>query len=789
MQNDANNETEVSTTGETPVVETNKQDQPAEAQAPVASTDNPASTATASGVEAAAQTPAETAAQPSAETPAPAERTEPRRVAKPAAPPHEAAEEKSGEIDFGAILEQFEQEQTVYHAGDLVEGKVVGVSERGALIDFGYKSEGIIAAEEIAAGDEPLNVGDTVEVVIKSIHAGDAPPQLSRTDAKSRKIWNDLEDAYKNDAAVIGKIVDKTKGGLKVDINGIEAFLPGSQIDSRPIRSLDSYVGQDIEAKIIKFSRRRNNIVLSRKVITDVAINEQKAETLNKIDVGYVVEGTIKNLTEYGAFVDIGGIDGLLHVTDMSWGRLQNPADSFKVGEHLQVKVLKLDREKEKVSLGYKQLQPDPWSTVVEVYPVDSRVKGKVSSVTEYGIFVELEPGVEGLVHVSEISWSKRGANPKRQFHKGEEVEVQVLGVDTQEKRISLGMKQLQENPWDTVAIRYPVGTKIHGKVRNLTDFGAFVELEEGIDGLVHVSDITWAKKLKHPKELLKKDQEVDAIVTNIDPRGQRLSLSMKDLTPSAWEGFVATHRPGDIVRGKVTRFTSFGAFVELGEGLEGLCHISELADERVEKPEDVVQLGQELDFKILRIENDDQKIGLSARAVGKADEPIVDTRQFSSEAKGGMASLGELANLMKGGTEEEPKAELSKEEKEAAKREKKEKARREYEETAAREAAAAESAEVEPEPAADEDAATSEESAGDAAGETAADPVTAEAAAPEVATETAEEAVANDPETVSAEAQTEAASEAEVTETSEGPTPPVESTDEVKEESEQQSA
>ena len=595
-------------------------------------------------------------------------------MAKPPAPPVE--EEKSGEIDFGAILEQFEQEQTVYHAGDLVEGKVVGVSERGVLVDFGYKSEGIIPAEEQTEGETPLTVGDTVEVVIKSIHAGDAPPQLSRTDAKSRKIWNDIEEAYKNDVAVVGKIVDKTKGGLRVDINGIEAFLPGSQIDSRPIRSLETYIGQDIEAKIIKFSRRRNNIVLSRKVITDVEVNAQKAETLNKIDVGYIVEGTIKNLTEYGAFVDIGGIDGLLHVTDMSWGRLQNPADNFKVGEHLQVKVLKLDREKEKVSLGYKQLLPDPWSTVVEVYPVDSRVTGKVSSVTEYGVFVELEPGVEGLVHVSEISWSKRGANPKRLFHKGDEVEVQVLGVDTDEKRISLGMKQLQDNPWDTVDLRYPVGSKIHGKVRNLTDFGAFVELEEGIDGLVHVSDITWAKKLKHPKELLKKDQEVDAIVTNIDARGQRLSLSMKDLTPSAWEGFVATHRPGDVVRGKVSRFTSFGVFVELGEGLEGLCHISELSDERVDRPEDVVQLGQEMDFKILRIENDEQKIGLSARAVGKDDEPVVDTRQFSSEAKGGMASLGELANLMKGGGggEEEAKAEMTKEEKEAAKREKKEK-------------------------------------------------------------------------------------------------------------------
>lgn len=788
MQNEVNKDTEESTTGEAPVTETNKQEQPAEAQAPVNTSEAATDISNAP-----------TADPPAAAPEATAERSEPRRVAKPPAP---VEEEKSGEIDFGKILEQFEQEQTVYHAGDLVEGRVVGVSERGALIDFGYKSEGIIPAEENIEGEPALNVGDTVEVVIKSIHAGDAPPQLSRTDAKTRKIWNDLEEAYRNDVPVVGKIVDKTKGGLKVDINGIEAFLPGSQIDSRPIRGLDSYVGHDIEAKIIKFSRRRNNIVLSRKVITDVVMNEQKTATLNKIDIGYVVEGTIKNLTEYGAFVDIGGIDGLLHVTDMSWGRLQNPSDSFKVGEHIQVKVLKLDRDKEKVSLGYKQLLPDPWSTVVEVYPVDSRVKGKVSSVTEYGIFVELEPGVEGLVHVSEISWSKRGANPKRQFKKGDEVEVQVLGVDTHEKRISLGMKQLQDNPWDTVALRYPVGTKIHGKVRNLTDFGAFVELEEGIDGLVHVSDITWAKKLKHPKELLKKDQEVDAIVTNIDPRGQRLSLSMKDLTPSAWEGFVATHRPGDVVRGKVTRFTSFGVFVELGEGLEGLCHISELSDERVEKPEDVVQLGQELDFKILRIENDDQKIGLSARAVGKADEPVVDARQFSSEAKGGMASLGELANLMKGGQEEEAKPELSKEEKEAAKREKKERARREYEESMAREAAATEAASAQSEA----DAAVSLESdAADAApaesGEAAAtetaesvEPAEAETsteatAAVEEKTETQAEAEANDPETASAEAQTEAESEAQSSTTAEGPTPPVDSAEDVKEESEQQSA
>ena len=556
--------------------------------------------------------------------------------------------EHTSEVDFGSILEQFEQEQTVYHSGELVTGIVVGISDRGVLVDFGYKSEGIAPIEDFTSADGvvTVNKGDEIEVVIRSIHSGDAPPQLSLGDAISRKSWGELETAFNAGTPITGYVIDKTKGGLRVDINGVEAFLPGSQVDSRPIRNLDAFKGQEIEAKIIKFSRRRNNVVLSRKALTDEVVNQQKTETLNQIEVGYVVEGTIKNLTEYGAFVDIGGIDGLLHVTDMSWGRLHNPAEQFKVNEQIQVKVLKLDREKEKVSLGYKQLLPDPWSTVNEVYPVDSKVIGKVSSVTDYGVFVELESGVEGLVHVSEISWSKRSKSPKKLFNPGDDVEVQVLGTDTVDRRISLGLKQLQVNPWQTVEQRYPVGTKVRGKVRNLTDFGAFIELEDGIDGLVHVSDITWTKKVKHPKEVLKRDQEVDAVVTNIDKHGQRLSLSIKELTPSAWETFVATHRPGDTVHGKISRFAGFGVFVELEEGLEGLCHISELSDERVERPESVVKMGQEMDFKILRIEHEDQRIGLSARAVGKEDEPVVDAKMYSTEAKGGMASLGELANL-----------------------------------------------------------------------------------------------------------------------------------------------
>jgi ribosomal protein S1 len=342
----------------------------------------------------------------------------------------------------------------------------------------------------------------------------------------------------------------------------------------------------------------------------------------------------------------------------------------FKVNDTVQVKILKLDREKEKVALGYKQLLPDPWSTVTEVYPVNTKLKGKVSSVTDYGAFIELEPGVEGLVHVSEMSWSKRSKSPKKLLNAGEEIEVQVLGIDTHDRRISLGMKQLQENPWETIASRYRVGSTIRGRVRNLTDFGAFVEVEEGVDGLVHVSDISHSKKIKHPKDVLKRDQEVEAVITNIDTRERRMSLSIKELTPSAWETFITTHKPGDLVRGQVSRFAGFGVFVQLGEDLEGLCHISELSDERVERPEDVVAIGQEMDFKILRIEHEDQKIGLSARAVGKEEEPTVDSKMYSTEAKGGMASLGELMNLKRGGktgeeeTKDEPK--LSKKERKA---------------------------------------------------------------------------------------------------------------------------
>ncbi len=580
----------------------------------------------------------ETIAQPQTET-------EPSSIT-----PQNNADETDDEapaMDFGAILEQFEQEQAQFREGDVVTGEVVGVTERGVMISFGYKSEGMAnPAEFTVDGELNVQTGDAVEVVIKKMDGGEGVPELSRIEALKLRSWETLEKAYREGTVVTGRVLERVKGGLSVDIDGVEAFLPGSQIDSRPPRNLDVFKNTEIEAKVIKFNRKRQNVVLSRKVITDEIVEAQKAETLGQLAEGYIVTGKIKSLAEYGAFVDLGGIDGLLHVTDMSWGRLEKPSEMFKVGDEVQVKILKFDPDKERVSLGLKQLIPDPWSSVEERFPISTKFSGKVSSVTDYGAFIEVEPGVEGLVHVSEMSWSKRSKHPNKVVRVGQDVDVQVLNVDTKERRISLGMKQAMPNPWETVRDRYKIGAKVHGRVRNLTDFGAFIEIEDGVDGLVHVSDISWSKKIKHPSDVLKRNQEVDAVVLKIDAEARRLSLSIKDLMPSVWDTFISTHKPGDVVSGKISRFASFGIFVELAEDLEGLCHISELSDERVDDPKKIVEIGQEMDFKILRIEHDVRKIGLSHRAVGKEDEPIIDTKSYSTEAKSGMASLAELAKL-----------------------------------------------------------------------------------------------------------------------------------------------
>jgi small subunit ribosomal protein S1 len=575
-----------------------------------------------------------------------------------AANPDDDDEQRAGsDVDFGQLLEQFEQEQASLQEGEVVRGTVVGISERGVVIDFGYKSEGIVnPAEFTENGVLAVKAGDEVDVLVKNMETADGLPILSRADAVRMKAWDELERSYREGTNIKGRVMERIKGGLRVDIDGIGAFLPGSQVDVRPVRNLDSLRNQEIEAKVIKLNRKRSNVVLSRKAVIEEENAGRKGQTLGHIEEDIVVEGQIKNLTDYGAFVDLGGVDGLLHVTDMSWGRLQNPSELFRVGDSIQVKVLKFDRERERVSLGYKQLLPDPWSSVEERFPVGARVPGRIASVADYGAFVELENGVEGLVHVSEMSWSKRVKHPSKLVNPGDAVEVEVLSVDPKARRISLGMKQIQDNPWQTLHERYQVGTRVHGRVRNLTDFGAFIEIEDGVDGLVHVSDISWSRRIKHPSEVLKKGQEIDAIITSIDAENRRLSLSIKDLEPNAWDRFINDHNPGDIVRGKIARFANFGAFVELDDNLEGLCHISELSEDRVEKPEDVVQLGQEMEFKILRIDAESKKIGLSARAVGK-DQPIVDTKVYSSQAGSGMASLGELADFGLGKLEPDTKS------------------------------------------------------------------------------------------------------------------------------------
>jgi small subunit ribosomal protein S1 len=561
-------------------------------------------------------------------------------------PAEEEDEPRASGEDFGSILDQFEQEQSTLQEGEVVRGTVVGITERGVVIDFGYKSEGIVNQNEFMEnGQLAVKPGDEVDVLVKNMETGEGFPVLSRADAVRLRAWDDLEKAFEEDTPVKGRVIERIKGGLRVDVDGIPAFLPGSQVDIRPVRNLDSLRGREIEAKVIKLNRKRSNIVLSRKAILEERDAGRKGETLNQIEEDIIVEGQIKNLTDYGAFVDLGGLDGLLHVTDMSWGRLQNPGEMFKVGDSVQVKVLRFDKGRERVSLGYKQLLPDPWETIEERFPLGTRMTGKIASVTDYGAFVELEPGVEGLVHVSEMSWSKRVKHPSKIVNPGDTVEVEVLGVDPKARRISLGMKQVQANPWQTLGDRYHVGARVQGRVRNLTDFGAFIEIEDGVDGLVHVSDISWSRRIKHPGEVLKKGQPVDAVITSIDPENRRMSLSIKELEPNAWNEFVVTHKPGDLVKGKIARFASFGAFVELGDNLEGLCHISELSEDRVNKPEDVVELGQEMEFRILRVDAENKKIGLSARAAGR-DEPIVETKIYTSEAGGGMASLGELADF-----------------------------------------------------------------------------------------------------------------------------------------------
>jgi small subunit ribosomal protein S1 len=548
--------------------------------------------------------------------------------------------------ESGFSPEEYERLLDEYNSniaeGEVVSGKVLQISDGEVVVDVGYKSEGIIALNEFKdeSGNITIKVGDNVDVLLEKAEDKNGYLVLSREKAEKMKVWDQIEEAYQNRTIVKGRVIERIKGGLAVDI-GVRAFLPGSQVDVRPVRNLDSLRGQELEMRVIKVNKKRGNIVLSRKVVMEEQLAGRKQETLLALEEGRVFRGVVKNLTDYGAFIDLGGIDGLLHITDMSFGRIQHPSELFNVGDQIEVVVLKFDRETERVSLGYKQLSPDPWDSAQERFPVGSRVKGKVVSLTDYGAFIELEPGVEGLIHVSEMSWSKRVKHPSKVLTVGDEVEAMVLQVDVNERRISLGLKQVEPNPWQQLADKYETGARIQGKVRNLTDFGAFVEVEEGIDGLIHISDMSWNKRINHPSEVLKKGDVVDAVVLNIDADNQRLSLGLKQLGADVWEEFFNRHQEGDIVDGKVVRLTNFGAFVEIEEGIEGLLHISEVDDERVEKPEDKLTVGDSYRMKIIKMSSLDRKIGLSIRAVNRDDYES----RYSSQGSPN-ATLGDVADF-----------------------------------------------------------------------------------------------------------------------------------------------
>jgi len=609
-------------------------------------------------LEAAAHAPAAEAAVQPAPEPAPhvaAEvHAEAAHFAVAPGRPSASADHAEGGEDFSAALEAFEREQAAEAAaveayGDkVVSGTVIKQTDKHLVIDVGLKSEGMVPLEQVVdhAGAVKFKPGDLIDVVIER-EEPEGGYLVNYERAQRLRVWDTIEKAANEKSPMLGTVVSRVKGGLTVDI-GIKAFLPGSQLEIRPVRNLDGYLGQQIEVRVIKLNKKRGNVVVSRKEILEEELASKRSHTMEHLAEGAVLTGTVKNLTDYGAFVDLGGIDGLLHITDMSWGRLTHPRDLVNVGDEIQVKVLKFDKDKQRVSLGFKQLTPDPWLDAAERYPVGARVKGRVLSVTDYGAFVELEQGIEGLVHLSEMTWSKRLKHPSKLVKPGDEVETVVLSVNPSDRRISLGMKQLLENPWENLTERYPAGTVVEGRVRNLTDFGAFVEIEDGIDGLVHVSNLSWTKRVKHPSEVVKKGEKVKAVVLGVEPANRRLSLGIKQLQPDVWESFFANHRVGDVLHGKVLRTAQFGAFVEIADGVEGLCHISEAGDDAGAK----LEVGQEHDFKIIKINVEEKKVGLSLRAVGKeANRATVESYKADTHkhpVSSSTTTLGDLINLRK---------------------------------------------------------------------------------------------------------------------------------------------
>src|SRR5499427_2632576 len=550
-----------------------------------------------------------------------------------------------GDENFAALFEESLKREDVKE-GDIVKGTVIQVAKDYVVVDIGYKSEGQIPISEFVATDGQVNVkeGDQVEVLLESREDEFGLCVLSKEKADRFKVWDEISAACERDELIEGTISQRVKGGLSVTIRGgVKAFLPGSQVDLRPIRNLDKLIGQTYQFKVIKFNKKRGNIVLSRRVLLEKERDEMKATTLANLEEGKVVEGIVKNLTEYGAFIDLGGIDGLLHITDMSWGRVNHPSEMFQVGDHVRVKVLKFNPETERVSLGLKQISEDPWTHAAEKYIPGTVVRGKVVSLKDYGAFIELEEGIEGLVHVSEMSWTRRVKHPSKMVAVGDMVEAVVLDIDVKQNRISLGMKQLEPNPYEQLTEKYPPGTVVKGHVRNIADFGIFVEIEEGIDGLVHISDMSWTQRVKHPSELFQKGDEVEAVLLNIDTGDgdkPKISLGIKQLVPDPWDRIPYDYPAGKIVDAKVIKVLDFGAFVEIEKGVEGLIHVSEFSEDRVEDPKAFVKPGQTLKAEVIAVDTAERKIGLSFRGAARAEE-LADAQGFS----GGVptATLGDV--------------------------------------------------------------------------------------------------------------------------------------------------
>jgi small subunit ribosomal protein S1 len=557
------------------------------------------------------------------------------------------------DVDAETLMQLIDQSLQELVEGEVVTGHVLEVGEDEVIVDIGYKSEGIINANEFRGEDGLVSiaVGDEVEVLLERREDQDGNVVVSREKAEKMKVWGKIEDAFKNDQIISGIVVDRVKGGLAVNI-GVRAFLPGSQVDIRPVRNLESMTGEEIRVKVIKLNKRRANVVVSRKVVLEEERAEEKQDTLTQLIPGNQLAGVVKNITDYGAFVDLGGIDGLLHITDMSWGRISHPTELLGIGDTIDIVVLSFDPERERVSLGYKQRMPDPWVGVAEKFPAGARMHGKVVSLTDYGAFVELEEGVEGLVHISEMSWRKRIKHPSKLVEVSDEVDVVILDVDEDNRRISLGMKQTEPNPWRLIAEKYEEGNIIMGRVRNLTDFGAFVEIEEGIDGLIHISDMSWTKRIEHPSEILHKGQEVEVAVLSVDAERQRLSLGLKQLRPNIWDKYSESHQVGEVIQGTVTKLTNFGAFVEIDEGIEGLVHVSEIADRHVKDPADELKVGDKLQVKILKIDADAHKIALSAKDLDpgppKEPTPAPVPEPLTAYQQDGRISVGDVVGEIK---------------------------------------------------------------------------------------------------------------------------------------------